>query len=528
MVSRTQDALPVLIGGQWRKSYATGVIERHDGDSTHLYPVSSWTDVEEALAAATACAPTLQELGPDAWAALLEAFAALIESESEALAAVAQSETALAFSPRLLDVEIPRTTDQLRQAAAAARTRSWTLPTISPAERIASYLAPLPGVAAIFGPNNFPFAFNSVAGGDFAAAIATGHPVIAKANPGHLQTTMHLAELAHRAGEDVGAPASTIQLIHHIEPEVGTRLVADSRVAATAFTGSRAGGMALKAAADAAGRPIYLEMSSSNPVILLEGALQERGTEIATELVKSVLAGAGQFCTSPGLIVIPASASGDSFLSLFSNQLVSEPSEELLDERVTQGLIETREVWQEAGAITCSRSPFDPEPRRFPNTVMAVNQSSFLQNAEALQKEAFGNMSLVVQVNDVGAVREVVASLEGNLTGSIYSAIDGSEDENYRSIASVLRPKVGRLLNDKVPTGVAVVPSMNHGGPYPATGHPHFTAVGIPASLRRFGMLQSFDNVRVDRLPPELHPENPLDIQRLVDGEWTRATTGWG
>ena len=94
-----------------------------------------------------------------------------------------------------------------------------------------------------------------------------------------------------------------------------------------------------------------------------------------------------------------------------------------------------------------------------------------------------------------------------------------------RSSASILRRKVGRLLNDKMPTGVAVSPAMNHGGPFPATGHPGFTAVGIPASLRRFACSRCYDNVRQDRLPPALRDENPNGrMWRLIDGQWTQAS----
>ncbi len=155
------------------------------------------------------------------------------------------------------------------------------------------------------------------------------------------------------------------------------------------------------------------------------------------------------------------------------------------------------------------------------NTLLRVSGSRFLEAAEALQTEAFGNESLIVVAENETELATVTKALEGNLTGCIYSATDGSDDGLYDKIAPILRTKVGRLLNDKMPTGVAVVPAMNHGGPFPATGHPGFTAVGIPASLHRFAMLHCYDGIRPHRLPAALQDKNPTGkMWRLIDGQW--------
>jgi NADP-dependent aldehyde dehydrogenase len=161
------------------------------------------------------------------------------------------------------------------------------------------------------------------------------------------------------------------------------------------------------------------------------------------------------------------------------------------------------------------------------NTLLRASGSQFLSDPEGFQTEAFGNSSLLVIADDVDQACRIADSLEGNLTGCIYSHTGGNDDAAYDQIAFHLRPKVGRLLNDKMPTGVAVSPAMNHGGPYPATGHPGFTAVGIPASLIRFAMLQSFDNVRPQRLPLLLQDANPTGkTWRLIDGTWSQGTVG--
>ena len=155
------------------------------------------------------------------------------------------------------------------------------------------------------------------------------------------------------------------------------------------------------------------------------------------------------------------------------------------------------------------------------NTILRVDGTRFLQKPEEFQREAFGNESLFVVDTDLNQATKIIRTFEGNLTGCIYSNTDGSDEEDYQKLAPALRRRVGRLLNDKMPTGVAVTSAMNHGRPYPATGHPGFTAVGIPASLSRFAMLQCFDNVRNSRLPTELRDDNPEGIMRFVDGSWT-------
>ncbi len=281
----------ILVAGQWRDANTNESFQSANPALNEplpeRYPISTWSDCEAILNAATVAAEELRRLPTEKIAAFLEAYAKHIESNAERLVSIANLETALPIKPRLADVELPRTTGQLRQAAAAVRNGSWSLPTIDTKANIRSRYEPI-GPVCVFGPNNFPFAFNSVAGGDFAAAIAAGNPVIAKANTSHPGVTKLLAELAQAAAEETGLPAATVQLIYRLSHADGERLVADHRVGAIGYTGSRRAGLALKSAADAAGKPIYLELSSVNPVVLLPGALAERRDELVTEFVTSV------------------------------------------------------------------------------------------------------------------------------------------------------------------------------------------------------------------------------------------------
>ncbi len=519
---------PVLIAGHWRSADAIQVFRAYNPRTTEplepAYPVSSWSDCEAALSAAQEAARQLRSVSPAALAEFLTRFAEAIESQAEPLVALAHQETALAVRPRLAEVELPRTTSQLRQAAGAALEGSWALPTIDTRLGIRSYLAPI-GPVAVFGPNNFPLAFNSVAGGDFAAAIAAGNPVIAKANTSHPGTTRRLAELALRACEAAGLPSATVQLIYRTNHEDGRRLVADPRLGATGYTGSRGAGLELKSAADAAGRPIYLELSSINPVVVLPGALEERGPALAEEFTGSCLLGTGQFCTNPGLVLVIDGAATQRWIDDVTERFRAAPVGTLLSQRVAQTLAHSLATLRQGGAeLLTGGTSGGGAGYSHSNTLLRVSGDQFLGRGELFQHESFGNASLLVVATDGAQACQIVERLEGNLTGSIYSATDGADDPLYDLIAPALRKRVGRLLNDRMPTGVAVSPAMNHGGPYPATGHPGFTAVGIPAALRRFAALECFDQVRPQRLPAALRDTNPNGrMWRLIDGAWTQA-----
>ncbi len=379
------------------------------------------------------------------------------------------------------------------------------------------------GPICVFGPNNFPFAFGSVSGGDFAAAIAAGNPVIGKANSSHPETTRLFAEQAAAAVEDTGLPPGTVQLIYRTAHADGERLVADPRVGATGYTGSRAAGLALKAAADKAGKPIYLELSSVNPVVILPGALVERSGQIVDEFLTSVLMGSGQFCTNPGLVLLLEGQETDAFIDAVQQRFASTAAGTLLSPAVASSLSASVRKLCALGARRLVGGG-EPETGRcaYANTLLLASGSDFLVDPAGFQTEAFGNAALVIVAADVHQLCAVLGHLEGNLTGCIYSDTVGGDDDFYPLVAAELTPRVGRLLNDKMPTGVAVSAAMNHGGPYPATGHPGFTAVGVPASLLRFGKLTSYDQVRPDRLPAILQDKNASRAWRLVDGRWTQ------
>lgn len=520
---------PMLLNGEWQLGAAGAetIASANPATGQRLsarYPIASWIEIEQALEAAQQAVEALVDFPPEGIAEFLETYAANIEIAGEALVEMAHLETALPKEPRLLSVELPRTTNQLRQAANAVRDHSWRTATIDTQTHIRSIYGPLAGPVVIFGPNNFPFAFNSIAGGDFAAAIAAGNPVIAKAHPGHLGTTHLLAEAAFKAVQSANLPPAMVQMVYHLNPSDGLKLVGHPLVGATAFTGSRSAGMKLKAAADQAGKPIYLEMSSLNPVFVLPGALEEDSSKVATELFNSCMLGGGQFCTKPGLTVLLQNETSEAFIESVKTHFQNSGTATLLDESGPKNITAALSVLEQHGAeLLVGGQPAAGDGFRFASTLLRVSGQQFLSQPHALQTEAFGPVSLIVMAQDMDQIYDIAATLEGNLTGSIYSHSQGQDDSLYNRLAVILSRKVGRLLNDKMPTGVAVSPAMNHGGPYPSTGHPGFTAVGIPASLRRFAALRCYDNVRPHRLPVELQNPNPTGTMwRFINGTWTQ------
>ena len=522
---------PVLIDGQWKASSGTQTFHAANPATKEPladeFPVSPWEEIEEAIEAAHRASEIVRSWPGSRFAKFLRRYADLIEESTDSLVEAANKETALPVSPRLKDGELPRTTNQLRQAADAAENESWRHATIDTATGIRAMFGPL-GPVVVFGPNNFPFAFNGISGGDFAAAVAAGNPVIGKGHSSHPETSRLFAVAAQKAAEETEMPPGFVQLIYRTSHSDGAKLVSHPLMGGCGYTGGRDAGLVIKEAADKAGKPVYLELSSINPVCILPGTLNERHDELVDEFAGSCLMGTGQFCTNPGLVLLLKGEKTDSFIQGVKSKFVAAPVGTLLGGGVEKGLAAGIDAIQKAGAtLLTGGNAGGGNGFSVQNTLLQVSGADFLKNAEALQTEAFGNSSLFVVADTIEEIQAITRTLEGNLTGCIYSHTGGEDDAAYDAIAPLLRQKVGRLLNDKMPTGVAVSPAMNHGGPFPATGHPAFTSVGIPASIHRFSMLHCYDNVRPQRLPQVLQNDSGIEgCWRLIDGTWTTDAVG--
>ncbi|MEE2681508.1 MAG: aldehyde dehydrogenase family protein [Planctomycetota bacterium] len=505
---------PLRVDGRWESSESghrsfqscdpcTGV------HHPELFPVSSWRDLERMAEAASVAARELRTVDPLRIGRFLEHFADLIERDAERITTTAASETGLPAETRLLGIELPRTTAQLRAAAEAARDctqASWRQPRIDEASNIRSILEPLGGAVLVIGPNNFPLAFNAISGGDFAAAIAAGNPVISKGHPAHPMTTLLLARCAVEALEESGLPAATVQCFFDADHEDIHRLIEHPAVSSVAFTGSERAGLSIKTIADRSGTLCSLEMSSLNPVVVFPDLGDDEIESFIEQWSGSILMGSGQFCTKPGVaFVIGDEELGRRITEGMTRRLSSIDPPVMLAESLLDALDAGIRIQQEAGAeLICggSRSPADGF--RYSPTLLLTNGQSFLEMPVSYQRELFGPAALLVLCNDSAQLERVLGTLSGQLTCCMWTGADSVDERLRASITDRLRPLCGRLLENKMPTGVAVVDAMVHGGPYPATSHPGFTAVGLPESLRRFAARRCYDGLRESALPSML------------------------
>ena len=460
-------------------------------------------------------------------AAFLRAIADEMESLGDTLVERASAETGLP-NPRIIG-ERGRTTSQLRMFADHIEEGSWVEATI---DRAQPERAPIPkidlrkmmvplGPVVVFGASNFPLAY-SVAGGDTAAALAAGCPVLVKAHPGHPGTSALVGQAIVKAAKATGMPDGVFSLLFDKGFKVGTGLVAHSTTQAVGFTGSLTGGRALFdiAAKREKPIPIFAEMGSTNPTVLLPEAMNERAVAVAKDYAGSITLGAGQFCTNPGLLLAIKSEA----LSVFAKALADEIALVNPSTMLHSGISDTygankAAMIDQQGVEVLGQSANEGASGQAQPTVARVSGAHFIENTN-LHKEVFGPFSMLVECDSQEELAEAAQSLAGQLTTTIIG--ESADFDSNLKLISILQEKAGRIIFNGVPTGVEVCPSMQHGGPYPATTDSRFTAVGIH-SIRRFIRPLSFQNAPQHLLPEPLQDKNSLSIWRLVDGELTKA-----
>ena len=488
---------------------------------TAFFQASS-ADVEQACGLALAAAPVLAALAGKQKAAFLRAIVSRIEAATPDLVARATQETALPEAR--CQGEIGRTISQLRLFADLVETGDWLdarIETANPDRKPLpkpdhrSMLRPL-GPVAVFCASNFPFAY-SVAGGDTASAFAAGCPVIVMAHHAHTGTAEIMGGLVADAVRASGLPEGTFSMLMGSGRVIGQQLAKHPAIRAIGFTGSRAGGRSLMdtAAARPVPIPVYAEMSSVNPVVLLEGAITSRADAIAMGLVGSCTLGVGQFCTQPGIVILERTAAAEAFVERFS-QLFTEAAEGTMltagiHQAYTQGVAART---GRAGVTVLARGPSSGQPNRATPTLFAADAKAFVADA-GLQEEIFGPSSLIVWCENAREREQVVAALHGSLTATIH-ATDAELTANTALIAQ-LEAIAGRVVVNGFPTGVEVSHAIVHGGPYPSLSDGRTTSVGSNA-IYRFTRLVCYQNFPDAALPAELQGANPLGISRLVNG----------
>lgn len=380
------------------------------------------------------------------------------------------------------------------------------------------------GPVVVFGASNFPLAF-SVAGGDTAAALAAGCPVLVKGHNSHPGSCELVAQALSSAVKACGLPTGVFSLLMGSGREIGSELVVAPAVKAVGFTGSLAGGMALFRLANNRPEPIpvFAEMGSVNPVVFLPQALQQSGAALAQGYVTSLTLGSGQFCVNPGVAVAIAGPELDSFLHSAAEALAKTPAGVMLNDNIADAYNKGVSHLAEqpgvslagCGVAVTTKQGFYTQAQLF-----KVDAVTFLANPH-LQEEVFGHTSVVVVCDDNNQLLKVVSSLKGQLTGTIHCT--EAELAGQAALVQLLRSKVGRLVINNFPTGVEVCDAMMHGGPFPAATDARFTSVGT-ASIARFIRPVCLQNYPQTLLPQELQDSNPLQISRLVNGVRTTAS----
>ena len=485
------------------------------------YASASAATVDAAARLARDAAPQFARLSARRRGEWLRAIAAALEAGAGDLAAIAHQETALPL-PRLQG-EIARTCGQLRFYAAWAEEGSCLDARIDhadparkplPKPDVRSVLRPL-GPVAVFGSSNFPFAY-SVAGGDTASALAAGCPVIVKAHPAHPGTSERTAAAVVAAARATGMPDGAFSLLFDAGHEVGAALVKHPAVRAVGFTGSLRGGRALMdlAAARPEPIPVYAEMGSVNPVFILPGALAERGPELAAGLHASATLGVGQFCTNPGLHVLPSTAHTRPFLTKLGELMAETPPGPMLTPGICDNYRRGVQRLVEAfGVGVIGRAP-EGGAHLGAAHVFSTDARTFLAD-RALAAEVFGPSTLAVVCAEGDELLAVARSLEGQLTASVHGT--DADFAQHGPLLAALEERAGRLVFNGFPTGVEVCHAMVHGGPYPATSDSRTTSVGTRAALR-FLRPVCYQGAPDALLPEELREANPLGLLRLVDG----------
>jgi len=481
-------------------------------------PASSPEEVTAAVAAAAAAAPTVAAAAPRERATWLRGVAAALEEAAGPLAAVADEETGL--GRERLDGEVLRAAAQLRHYADATAEGSWLDATIDHAAPGSAELRrsnrPL-GPVAVFAASNFPFAFGA-AGNDTGAALAAGCPVVVKGHPAQPRLSAAIAEVVSAALAECAAPPGTFGLVSGFA--AGEHLVVHPSITAVAFTGSSAGGFAVcrLAASRPVPIPVFAELGTVNPVVVTATAAAARGDEIATGLVHSATLGFGQFCTKPGLVLVPTGSG-----------LPARVAEALAD-RAPQGWLLTEAIASayglgvgallDAGGTLLACAPAPSSGWGVSAAVVTTTAEQVL-GQPVFHQECFGPVTVLVEYDTAKARDAVLASLPGSLAASVFA--EPEETDELSGLLATLSGQAGRVVVNGFPTGVATSWAQHHGGPWPATTAPAYTSVG-GAGLRRFVRPVCLQDAPEEVLPPAVRDDNPWRVPQRVDGR-LRTTT---
>jgi len=515
----------LLIGSSWQStSDRFDAIDPATGETLEpSFSAAGPEEVARACALAANSFDAFRKTGLEARARFLECIGEEITALGDELLDRAARETGLPL-PRL-EMERGRTVGQLRLFAELVRSGDWLSVRVDPAQPKRKP-APRPdlrqrnvgiGPVAVFGPSNFPLAF-SVAGGDTASAFAAGCPVVVKGHPGHPGTSELAARAVAAAVRKSGMPGGIFSYLGGPSHKLGAALVADSRIKAVGFTGSRQGGLSVMRIANARVEPIpvYAEMGSINPVILLPGALRSRAEEIATGFVGSLSMGAGQFCTNPGLVIGIEGSDLDRFATAAAKALAEVEPAVMLTPKIHDAYVAGVDAQSGRNGVECLGRGAAGGGKTCARGVLFSAPADTVLTDPDLATEIFGPASLLLRCKDEAELVDVLEHLEGQLTAALH--LEGTGTALARRLLPILERKAGRILANGWPTGVEVCHAMVHGGPYPATSDSRSTSVGSRA-IERFLRPICYQNLPDVLLPDALKHDNPLGLLTRIDGK---------
>lgn len=483
--------------------------------------IKSENEIDHVVNQAEAGFQFLQKRDVFERAQLMYAIAAEIEAMGEILIETAHLETALPIAR--LQGEKARTVNQWRRYADAVKMGLYSEARIDRDPNgqfdLRKYNKGL-GPVLVFGASNFPFAF-STAGGDTASAIGAGCSVIVKAHPAHLKTSQLMADAIQSGISKYGAPEGVFNHFVSDSLEIAQQLVKNTAVKAVAFTGSFKGGKALFDLGQQRPDPIpvFAEMGSVNPIFILPDYLNSHLQAFAKQYIGSLILGVGQFCTNPGVLVGLAGSSLDELKSYLKSELIAVSAGKMLHAGILDSYnrLKSEMIGHEGVAILAEGE--NPDHHAFAGAILVESTASqVLANPNVLE-EVFGPFGLLITCSDEQEMKAVMKQLAGQLT--LTFAASEVDIRTYSELFAIAQDKCGRLLFQGMPTGVEVQYAMQHGGPYPASTDARFTSVG-PDAVKRFLRPISFQNWPNEFLPKELQDGNPLQIERLVDKQWTK------
>lgn len=496
---------PVLKNGEWSEasfpvSSFKAVSPLTGKQLAESFPVSSFLDLDEMLQSQVDARNEIEKVTDLQRREFLEKIAAELEINREILVVTAHSETGLEKEPFLADTELNQTIAYLRKAAEFCSEKSWADLKVDSESNIRSFRQALNGPVVIFGPSASPFLHSPVVGVNFAAALAAGNSVIARGNPAHPATGMKLAQIVHAAAQKLKLPAPLFQYFHHTTPDLGFRLAAHPMLGALSFTGRFRSGLLLKENAERSGNPVYLDLNSVNPVLLLPQHVALHREKLAEEICAMVFANSGQNIHRPGPFFLVEDRHSSQMIRQISETFGRENARPMLSDVKARHLDNILADFIRLGARKLTKKEFySPTPFNFPNTALVVDLKTYLKFPRQFQEYASGPLALFVTLESAEQFNIAGRSLESSSNCSIFA--EETDKKLVKSIIPTLRRKCGHLLLNRWPDCQVLSPAIVRSGAFPASGNPTFSHYGLPEAIRKFTALSCFSGFSEDLLP---------------------------